>query len=696
MGRSIASFILFYICFSFAAMAQVSITPKIDASQIIGVAPMPIFFDATATAINDSTIHTFHDLHYQWNFGDFFSGAWHTKTKSKNRASSPLAVHIFDSVGLHIVELEVFQNAEYSALKTFIVKIQDASDFYKGEKTVCFSTTGEFPDAPYNAQLVTIQNLEEVQPYVKDSTRLLFRRGQTIPANIGLDLSSVNHLTIGAFGVRMNLDENNRSENAPIIQMYGDGSLFKVGNTDTLQKSSNIKITELHLVNSNINNLSPAIFAAGETSKNLLYRLKIEDFGQAIFYDYSLLEYFAYPDVRTVQLFEEIIISECIINNRNKVGDLVHINGQKLAFIGNNLNNFKNKGNVLNISWGSKVIVNNNTFLHPGSFRNTLKITGPNRDFCITERAKTHQIIITDNHFESQLGVREVIRIHKDNEKEGLIEDVIVDRNFISTLQDEKVRCGLVIGANGVSIRNNIINGTGSNRWQFTGIYVLNDYAKSGNISNIKITNNTIFKQDWINLMTGVRIGENIENTFVANNLVYSPLAMDIMIVDDNGLFTTEKHNIYPIVHPFVENKPVQPLDFQLDSISVVLDKGTSEQLACRDYFENVRSQNNRIDVGALQFTKTPITAFDFNKLSSSNILEYPYPVRSYFTMDLSKFTAAYNVEIFNSEGEMIHEDKSQRNTFYIWQTQNHQKGIYWLKISSKDATLMTKVLIDR
>jgi hypothetical protein len=171
---------------------------------------------------------------------------------------------------------------------------------------------------------------------------------------------------------------------------------------------------------------------------------------------------------------------------------------------------------------------------------------------------------------------------------------------------------------------------------------------------------------------------------------------MDIMIVDDNGFCTSEKRNIYPIVHPFVKSSPVNPLDFQLDSISMVLDKGTSEQLACRDYFENVRSHEDRIDVGAFQFTGNPITAFTFNQLSSSNVLEYPYPVRSYFTMDLSKFTASYSVEIFNSVGDLIHEDQKQRNMFYIWQTQNHENGIYWIKIHSKNATLMTKVLIER
>lgn len=695
MGRLIAALIFTSICSS-QAIAQLSIVPKVDASQIVGVAPMPVFFDATTTSISDTTINTFHDLHYQWNFGDFFSGAWYTKAKSKNRASSPLAVHIFDSTGLHVVELEVFQNSSYSVLKTFIVKIQDADDFYKGEKTVCFSTNGEFPDAPYDAKWVTIERLEDVQPFVNDSTRLLFRRGEVISAHAGLDLSSVKDLTIGAFGARLNMDEDNRSENAPIIQMDGNEPLFIVGNRDTLHQSHNIKITEINLINNNTQNSSPAIVAVGETSKNLLYRLTIDNFSKAVFYDYSQLEYFAYPSERTVQMFKEVIIAECIINNRDKVGDLIYINGEKLALIGNDLNNFKNKGHVVNISWGSKVIINNNTLLNPGHFRNALKITGPNCNFCITERAKTNQIIITDNHFETELGVREVVRIHKGSDKEGLIEDVILDRNFISTLQDKKARCGIIIGANGVSIRNNIINGTGSNDWQFTGIYVLNDYAKSGNISNVKITNNTIFKQDWINLMTGVRIGENIENTFVANNLVYSPKAMDIMIVDDNGLCTSEKRNIYPIVHPFIERQPVKPLDFQLDSISMVLDKGTSEQLACRDYFENVRSHEDRIDIGAFQFTGNPITAFNFKELSSSNILEYPYPVRSYFTMDLSKFTSSYSVEIFDSTGELIHEDHNQRNMFYIWQTQNHDNGIYWIKISSKNATLMTKVLIER
>jgi len=137
MGRLIAALIFTFICFS-QAIAQVSINPKIDASQIFGVAPMPVFFDATSTSINDTTVNTFHDLHYQWNFGDFFSGAWYTKTKSKNRASSPLAVHVFDSTGLHVVELEVFQNSEYSALKTFIVKIQEADDFYEAKPSLLF------------------------------------------------------------------------------------------------------------------------------------------------------------------------------------------------------------------------------------------------------------------------------------------------------------------------------------------------------------------------------------------------------------------------------------------------------------------------------------------------------------------------------------------------------------------------------
>ena len=116
------------------SVAQVSINPQIGTASIVGVAPMPVFFDATATTINDSLTNTFHELYYQWNFGDFFSGFWTNIPKSKNRASHPLAAHVFDSIGLHIVELEVFKNASYSVQKPFIIKIQAANDFYKNEK----------------------------------------------------------------------------------------------------------------------------------------------------------------------------------------------------------------------------------------------------------------------------------------------------------------------------------------------------------------------------------------------------------------------------------------------------------------------------------------------------------------------------------------------------------------------------------
>lgn len=695
--RRITAVLIFSLLHFFAAnlVAQISITPQISASQIIGVAPMPVFFDATQTSINVPSLNTFHDLNYQWNFGDFFSGAWHTKTTSKNRASSPLSAHIFDSTGLHVVELETFVNYEYSVLKTFIVKVQDAAEFYNGKKTVCFSTDGEFSDAPYEAQLITIQDLSDVQPYINDSTRLLFKRGDTFQTNTGLDLGNAQYLTIGAFGARLNVDEDNRSENAPILLMNGQEPLFLLGNKDTLCQSFNVKITELTLQNNNPQNLYPAIFAEGETSKNLLYRLKIEDFAQAIFYDYEQLEYTGYPDNRTVQPFQEIIISDCIINNRQLKGDLLHLNGKKIALIGNQLNNFNNEGHVLKISWGHQVIINNNHFYNPGKLKNTLNISAPKCTFCITEQAISTQIIIADNHFETQKGVRDIISICKSSKDEGRIEDVIIDRNFMTALHDDRVRCGILIGANRATIKNNIINGTGANRWKFTGIRILNNFDTLGSIADVKITHNTIFKEDWVNLMTGVKVGENIQKTMVINNLVYCPEAMDLSIVDDKGKGTVEKRNIYPIVHPFIAQHPIEPIDFQLDSISVLLDGGIAEQLTCRDYFENIRSQNDRIDVGAFQFTATPITSFKLKTLNASNILEYPHPIRSYFTMDLSKLTSVYSVEIFDSEGHLIHVDKKQQNMFYTWQTQHYESGIYWLKISSKNATLMTKVLIQ-
>lgn len=666
-------------CWTVAFSQQFSVHPRVETSTVVGVAPMPLFFDATASTSNDTTINTFHDLHYQWNFGDFYSGVWNTVPKSKNRASAPLTAHVFDSIGLHVIELEIFKNTEYTVLKPLTIKVQNPNDFYAGEKTICFSTTGNFADVPYQAKKVTIKDLSDVEPYLADSVRILFRRGDTILTNAGLDLSSYQHLTIGAYGHRLKINTFGISSNAPIILMEGNTPLFIFSHADTISRSHHIKITELNLFNINPNNTSSAIVANGSTHNNLMYRLKISGFAPAIFY------------LKEQANFQEIFITDCMIRNDKQSGDLVELNGERVAIFGNQMNNHSQDGDVLSMHWARKAVIANNLMNDAGNEKHCFDFS----PIVAESHNYSEEVIIADNYFETSGKVKTIVKIGGKTADKQDLRNVIVDRNFIHAKADRQAKIGLEISADDLTIKNNIINGTGGSYRRFTGIRVSNS-SDSIRYSNISITNNTIFKKEWVDMMIGVRVGKYIDSSFVVNNLVYSPDAMDLRIVFNEGKHTTDESNIYPFVHPFIAEEPSKPIDFQLDSVSLVLDKGIESPCAFKDFMEKERSGDTRIDIGAFQFTAFPVTAYTAHELKTSDLHDYPFSKRSYFTLDLSKFTSSYDVEIMNADGEIIHEDKRLKDMFFTWQTQSHDNGIYWLKVSSKNATMMTKVLINR
>ena len=78
------------------------------ASRITGVAPLAVFFDASAT-IATSTTRPFHDLGFSWNFGESTGpgiAAWGVgarPTGSRNVATGPMAAHVYEAPGTYTV-----------------------------------------------------------------------------------------------------------------------------------------------------------------------------------------------------------------------------------------------------------------------------------------------------------------------------------------------------------------------------------------------------------------------------------------------------------------------------------------------------------------------------------------------------------------------------------------------------------------
>ncbi|MCR4305088.1 MAG: PKD domain-containing protein, partial [Gallionella sp.] len=109
-----------------------------------GVAPLAVFFDASATTDTGVTTRPFHDLEYTWSFDDPGSGTWANGAQpgvsSKNSATGPVAAHVFETPGAYTVTLTAFDGANSATTNTTIT-VQDPDAVFAGTNTVCVGAT---------------------------------------------------------------------------------------------------------------------------------------------------------------------------------------------------------------------------------------------------------------------------------------------------------------------------------------------------------------------------------------------------------------------------------------------------------------------------------------------------------------------------------------------------------------------------
>ena len=168
-------------------------TAVIEATRLSGPAPLAVMFDATGSRLGSSGTYAFHDLNYEFNFGDNNGSIWALSGQSKNvQSGGPLAAHIFEQPGTYTVRVRVSApNGQYSDA-TVAVTVQDPAVVYPGTQTICVSTSGNYSGCPAGAVQQT------GLPVSFDGKRILLRRGESF-GNI-----TVRHqddgVQIGAFG----------------------------------------------------------------------------------------------------------------------------------------------------------------------------------------------------------------------------------------------------------------------------------------------------------------------------------------------------------------------------------------------------------------------------------------------------------------------------------------------------------------
>ena len=187
-----------------AAGAPVSDSDRINArlnpSRTEGVAPLAVYFDALGTTAEDVE-HPFHELDYEWDFGDPTSGTWATSGASKNTAFSAIAAHVFDRPGVYEVHLEVRDRSGHEATCQTTITVSDPDVVYEGEKTICFANDADdWSGVPEGAMRVVTDRWSAITGQFATGRRLLLRRGDRFVVDA---LGQLNHAgpgTIGAFG----------------------------------------------------------------------------------------------------------------------------------------------------------------------------------------------------------------------------------------------------------------------------------------------------------------------------------------------------------------------------------------------------------------------------------------------------------------------------------------------------------------
>lgn len=188
-----------------------SITPSVAVNRTSGVAPLLVHFDASATTAASLTSHPFHDLEYDWNFGDSGSGSWGYGARAqfsistlRNVDRGPIAGHVFDTPGTYTVTLGVRHDGVSATPVTTTITVTDPDVVFSGTNTVCIAN-GTLPVAgvngvPTGAVCVNTSSIATINGYIATGKRVLLKRGDSWTTATNLQINAQGPGHVGAYG----------------------------------------------------------------------------------------------------------------------------------------------------------------------------------------------------------------------------------------------------------------------------------------------------------------------------------------------------------------------------------------------------------------------------------------------------------------------------------------------------------------
>ena len=555
-----------------------------------------MFFDATGT-ISTGTTRAFHELAYQWNFGDGMA-VWDPTGQSKNLAQGAVAAHVFESPGTYTVTLTVTDGVN-NAPTTATITVQDPNTVFAGTLTLCVSASA-LPVAgvggcPAGADVMQSNSFETiVNTKAQTTKRVLLKRGDVFTggtANAWLGKTGPGIL--GAYGTGAK----------PVIQITDSNRYSTIL---TLYRSDDWRVMDLDFNGQSAIDLS-LISANGDyiVSRLLMLRIDAHDLNAGIVMDSAAT---AVPD--QVFLVDSTIKRIRSVSGGGGGGEATYWTGRRIGVLGNVIDDTTQGAfQLLRVNFADHAVFSHNLLQNSRDIVDMMTVRAPDSQpnlarsctGCGTgDAAATKFVVVSRNIIKTNSnsglnvdagGVAEVTT--------GLLRDVVVEGNWFPT----QPTGGFCIGvrATRVTVRNNICDLSAPTNSQIamrvTGPLPTQPLIAA---SDVWVYNNTVYSggAQPNMILTSIQ-NPPVSNLTVRNNIVYGASSTTAYIVT-NGGGSTFSQDTNGIGNPSFANLPAaSPPDFRLNSGSYAIGSGAAVPVFT-DHFGQPRQPGSALDVGAI------------------------------------------------------------------------------------------------
>jgi hypothetical protein len=570
------------------AAADGAVQPVIAASRPSGVAPLAVFFDATGTKAA-STPQPFHDLRFDWDFNDPSSGVWGTTGRSRNAASGGVAGHVFETPGTFVVRLTVKDPSGASAEAQAKVVVEDPERVFRGEKTICVSSAGDFSGAPAGAVRFKTQSIDTLGGQIAAGKRILLRRGETWRLGQRWILNVPGPGIIGAFG----------KGDPPRLVLTGNQAFLELSGRKP--NFADWRFMDLE-IDGEGGPKTAGVTAEGTVKQALFLRFAVRNAHRGISVGSGAVEYYHQRGEPGQSLHEDVAIVDSTVEHviGGKGGNASMLAAERLIFLGNRYEDSTGAEHIVRTQYVRKGVLSHNELGGPAPRKHVLKLHAP--PFTgggLTDGKVTELVVVSRNTLRGGEGDWIFVPGPEDGHTDQRVRDVVIEQNHFIAGRASSV--AVFVCGTRMTLRNNLFdlseNGKGT-------CIVINRRGVEPPPSDIRVLNNTGFSGGPGPFLF-LSVGDAATGTVFHNNLAAAPGSRQARLLSGPASAVLEGDNLLASDPVFSAAKPARWQDFRLGKGSRAVGAGRALPAVWDDFEGQPRApaggKVQRMDVGAFQ-----------------------------------------------------------------------------------------------